>query len=170
MENVHGRPARLVASPKVISNINFRSIFIPCGHVDVLDNVIVKCGCTSMVELLVGEVEPSIKQSPYLPLTDDDDDNDDKFISDDPLLDENFDDCHSKKEDTNSLVVTKEQESNSASGGIQVEEQKEPLFQLGILKYIFSTFKTTLTKDKWQEYPTEQYALVWCLRSLKVIL
>ena len=126
-----------------------------------LDNVLAKTGCSSVVELLVGEMEPSIKQSPYLPLDDDED-----FITGDPLLDKNFeDDCHSQKEDeivTNNLEVDKKQESD-------ITVESKPLFQLGILKYTFSVFKTTLTKDKWLEHPTEQYALVWCLRSLKVI-
>ena len=132
-----------------------------CDHADVLDNVLAKTSCSSVVELLVGEMEPSIKQSPYLPLDDDED-----FITGDPLLDDNFeDDCHSQKEDeivTNNLEVDKEQENN-------ITVESKPLFQLGILKYIFSVFKTSLTKDKWLEHPTEQYALVWCLRSLKVI-
>ena len=141
-----------------------------CPHVDVLDNVLLKSGCSLMVELLVGEVEEGIKQSPYLPLTDYNDD-DKNFISDDPLLDKNFDDSHSQKDDkvkSNDLTVDSEQESHSTLGGVQ-SDRKEPLFQLGILKYIFSIFKNTLTKDKWLQHPTEQYALVWCLRSLKVI-
>ena len=142
----------------------------PC--VDVLDNVVVKSGCTSMVELLVGEVKVSIKQSPYIPLTDDDDDDDDKnFITDDPLLDKNFDNCHSQKDDkinTSDTVVDNEQENRSTLGGVQ-SDRKESLFQLGILKYIFSIFKNTLTKDEWLQHPTELYSLVWCLRSLRVI-
>ena len=137
--------------------------------IDVLDNVLVKCGCSSLVELLVGETESSIKQSPYLPLSDDNEDE--NFITDDPLLDKTFDDCHSQKEDkgdTNGLTVDKEQESRTTLSGTQLQD-KELLFQLGILKYMFSIFKTRLTKDQWLEHPTEQYALVWCLRSLKVI-
>lgn len=133
-----------------------------------LDNVLVKSGCSSMVELLVGEIEPGIKQSPYLPLSDDNNDDDENFITDDPLLDKNFGDCHSQKEDkvnTNSLAVDKDQVNSTR----MQSQGKEPLFQLGILKYIFSVFKTTLTKDKWLQHPTEQYALVWCLRALKVI-
>ena len=132
-----------------------------------LDKVLLKCGCSSVVELLVGETESSIKQSPYLPLTCDNDDE--HFITDDPLMDKNFDDCHSQKEDqadANDLPVDKEQYSRTALTQLQ---SKELLFQLGILKYMFLIFKTRLTKDQWLEYPTEQYALVWCLRSLKVI-
>lgn len=142
-----------------------------CPRVDVLDNVVVKSGCSSMVELLVGEAEVSIKQSPYLPLTDIDDDGDENFITDDPLLDKNFDDCHSQKDDkinNSDLAVDNEQESHSTLEEVQ-SDRKEPLFQLGILKYIFSIFKNTLTKDEWQQHPTEQYSLVWCLQSLKVI-
>ena len=122
-----------------------------------------------MVELLVGETESTMKQSPYLPLTDDNEDE--TFITDDPLLDKNFDDCHSQKEDkgdADGLPVNKEQESSTTLSGTQLQS-KELLFQLGILKYMFSIFKTRLTKDQWLEYPTEQYALVWSLRSLKVI-
>ena len=125
-----------------------------------------KCGCSSVVELLVGEAESSIKQSPYLPMSDDNEDV--NFITDDPLLDETVGDCHSQKEDkgdTNGLPVDKEGESRT---GTQLQG-KELLFQLGILKYMFSIFKTRLTKDQWLEHPTEQHALVWCLRSLKVI-
>lgn len=133
-----------------------------------LDNVLVKSGCISMVELLVGEVEPTIKQSPYLLLTDGDEED---FVTDDPLLDKNFDDHQLQKEDKadDDLAVDKEQENSSTLvDGIQ-SQRKQLLFQLGILKYMFSIFKKTLTKDKWLQYPTEQYALVWCLRSLKVI-
>jgi len=121
-----------------------------------------------MVELLVGEIEPTIKQSPYLPLTDSDEED---FVTDNPLLDKNFDDHQLQKEDrvNDDLTVDKEQEnSTTLEDGIQ-PQRKQPLFQLGILKSIFSIFKTTLTKDKWLQYPTEQYALIWCLRSLKVI-
>lgn len=128
-----------------------------------------KCGCSSVVELLVGETESSIKQSPYLPLSDDNEDE--HFITDDPLLDKTVDDCHSQKEDkggTDDFPVNKEQECRTTLSGMQLQG-KELLFQLGILKYMFSIFKTRLTKDQWLEYPTEQYALVWCLQSLKVI-
>ena len=173
MESIHGRPARLVTLLKVMECCIVKLENI-CGYVctvDVLDSVIVKCGCLSMVELLVGEIESSIKQSPYLPLTDDDD-TDVNFITDDPLLDKNFNECHSKKEDkgdTSDLVVDGEQDSSTTLSGTQMKG-KELMFQLGIFKYIFWIFKTRLTKDRWTEYPTEQHALVWCLRSLKVII
>lgn len=139
-------------------------------HVDVLDNVLVKSGCTAIVELLVGELEPAIKQSPYSPLTDDDDIKED-FVTDDPLVDKNFDDCHSQNEDkevdAGCLAVDEEQEDSATLD--EEQSRRKPLFQLGVLKHMFSVFKMTVTKDKWLQYPTEQYALVWCLRSLKVI-
>ena len=169
MENIHGLPARLVTLLKVMECCLVKLPVVMHIYIDVLDSVIVKCGCSSMAELLVGEIESCIKQSPYLPLTDDADVN---FITDDPLLDKNFNECHSKKEvkdDTGDLVVDKEQESGTTLSGTQMEG-KELMFQLGILKYMFSIFKTRLTKDKWIEYPTERHALVWCLRSLKVII
>jgi len=64
------------------------------------------------------------------------------------------------------IVSTEEEDEVTITG--TVSQREERLFQLGILKNLFTIFKTTLTRDKWLEYPTEQYALMWCLRSLKV--
>ena len=136
-----------------------------------------KCGCSTVTELLVGEVITTTKQSPYLLL--EKDETEDDFLAINPSQCKNFDDRHSQESECNDphqyndghspkaeAAPTEEEDGVAITG--TVSQRREPLFQLGIIKNLFAIFKTTLTRDKWLEYPTEQYALMWCLRSLKV--
>ncbi|XP_065885929.1 TELO2-interacting protein 2-like isoform X2 [Dysidea avara] len=125
----------------------------------ILSNVLLKCGCSTVTELLVGEVKSTTKQSPYLPL--EENETEDDISTDNPSHIKNFDDCHSQESE---MVPTEEEEEVTITG--TMSQREERLFQLGIIKNLFSIFKTTLTRDKWLEHPTEQYSLMWCLRSL----
>jgi len=120
--------------------------------------VLLKCGCSTVTELLVGEVKSTDKQSPYLPL--EEDQTGDDFPA---SQSKNVENSHSQKDE----VVPADDEDEVTVTGM-ISQRGEQMFQLGILKNLFTIFKTTLTRDKWLEHPTEQYALMWYLRSLKV--
>ena len=126
---------------------------------DLLTQLLALCGCSSTLELLVGQPgscdsdtgsRDNHLTSPYVSMT-------------------TRAETTTETRSTHETVATMPNETSVVESEREKEVQNnKSVFSGGIMKPLLKLLRSRLTRETWKAHPTAKHALIWTLRQLKV--